>query len=135
MGSRQLESILPRQTSPLAGHVMRKHLRLILLSVTLLVVTGYLALWLTAPGHRIAEKSFAAIQKGMTEKEVEAILGGKDGVYSSGAISGLYKVPGTVKPELGQGDWLTQVTEWLGLREGQSDCCVTLLGISSGQVI
>jgi hypothetical protein len=51
-----------------------------------LLVAGYGALWLTGPRHRINERSFERIQLGMTEKEVEAILGGPAGDYTTGPV-------------------------------------------------
>jgi len=61
-----------------------KHKRLLLIvgCLATVLVAGYVTLRLSAPGHRITEKSFSAIQKGMTEEEVEAVLGAKAGVVT-----------------------------------------------------
>jgi hypothetical protein len=69
--------------------MMRKRLLLILGCVASVLLAGYLTLRLTAPQrHRITKENVEAIQKGMTEEEVDAILGVPAGVYSSGIRTG-----------------------------------------------
>jgi len=70
----------------------RKRLLLIFASLAAVLLAGYGSLRLTAPRHRITEENFEAIQKGMTEEEVEAILGVPAGVYVSGARTGWYRL-------------------------------------------
>jgi hypothetical protein len=53
----------------------RKHLLLMISCLAALLLAGYATLRLTMP-RTIDEENFQAINKGMTEKEVEAILGG-----------------------------------------------------------
>jgi outer membrane protein assembly factor BamE (lipoprotein component of BamABCDE complex) len=48
-----------------------------------ILLAGYLTLWLTAPKHRINEHNIAAIDFGMSEKEVEEIFGVPAGDYST----------------------------------------------------
>jgi len=68
----------------------RKRLLLILGCLGLLLLAGYATLWLTAPRHRITEENIEAIKEGMTEKEVEAILGAQAGDYSSKQTGGQF---------------------------------------------
>ena len=65
---------------------MRKRRLLILGLLPLLLFAGYLALWLTSPKHRIDRQGYGKIQLGMTEEEVEDILGAPAGNH---AISSL----------------------------------------------
>src|SRR5579883_2719360 len=62
------------------------HRRILLLVEVLvaLVAVGFVVAGLNKPAHRISEASFAKIQEGMTEKEVEEILGGPYGQYFRG---------------------------------------------------
>ena len=69
---------------------MRKRLLLILAWVASVLLAGYVTLRLTAPRHRITEENIEAIKEGMTEKEVEAILGVSAGAYGSKADTGVY---------------------------------------------
>ena len=63
---------------------MTRRRRLLLVSgvLALIAVAGYMALWLTAPRFRISEESAKLIKKGMTQAEVEAVLGVPPGDYS-----------------------------------------------------
>jgi hypothetical protein len=116
----------------------RKTLLLILGSLAAVLLAGYGTLRLTAPRHRITDENFAAIQKGMTEAEVEAILGVPAGVYSSKGNTGFYGPPlapfmgfggSSIEKEpiwgeflLGSGSFLVQTLggkEWVG-----EDLCV-----------
>jgi hypothetical protein len=76
--------ILPRQTPPLAGHGM-KHKRLLLFlgCLAAVLLAGYATLRLTARQHRITRENVQVIEKGMTEDQVEVILGAPAGDYSS----------------------------------------------------
>src|SRR5260370_221872 len=56
--------------------MMRKRLLIILGCLVVVLLAGYGMLWLTMP-RTINEENFQAINKGMTENEVEAILGGR----------------------------------------------------------
>src|SRR5687768_7409723 len=60
---------------------MRKRLLTTLAVLAVLLAGGYLTLWWTAPRHNISQAGFDAIQLGMTQEEVEAILGGPPGIY------------------------------------------------------
>jgi outer membrane protein assembly factor BamE (lipoprotein component of BamABCDE complex) len=80
---------------------MRKRLLILLVCLISVLLAGYVTLRLTAPRHRITEENFAAIQKGMTEEEVEAILGAPAGVYGSGDKTGNYFVRITRIPREG----------------------------------
>ena len=66
---------------------MRKRLLLLLAAVALGLLAGYLTLWRTGPQHRITRESFARIQAGMTEQEVEAILGVPAGYYATARVA------------------------------------------------
>jgi hypothetical protein len=67
-----------------------KHKRLLLIlgCLAALLLAGYATLRLTAPQHQITADNIEAIKKGMTEDEVEAILGVPAGDYSSGQFGG-----------------------------------------------
>jgi hypothetical protein len=83
--------ILPRQTPPLAGHPMkRKRLLLILGCLATVLLAGYGTLRLMAPQHRITKENIAAIKEGMTEAEVQALLGVPAGDYSSKQTGGVF---------------------------------------------
>jgi hypothetical protein len=69
---------------------MRKRLLLFLVCLVSVLLAGYVTLGLTAPGHRIAEKQIQAINIGMSEAEVETILGAQAGDYTSGQGEGLF---------------------------------------------
>jgi hypothetical protein len=62
----------------------RKLVLLVLGCLALVLMAGYVTLWLTASRHRITQENLNKIQKGMTEKQVEAMLGARPGDYSSG---------------------------------------------------
>jgi hypothetical protein len=79
----------------------RKRLLLILGSLAAVLLAGYGTLRLTAPRHHITEETFQAIQEGMTEKEVETILGAKAGVYTSRCQTGAYPVGRCGDPVVG----------------------------------
>src|SRR4051812_18243169 len=59
--------------------------RLVLVSILFGLLAGTLALWLTSPGHHITPERFEHIEVGMTQQEVETVLGGPAGDYSWGA--------------------------------------------------
>ena len=61
----------------------RKRLLLMLACLAAVLLAGYGTLRLTAARHNITDESIQAIQEGMTEKEVETVLGGRAGVYTS----------------------------------------------------
>lgn len=63
---------------------MKERLLLILLCIgCLALVSFYVCIWLSGPGHQITEERFARIKAGMTEKEVESILGVPPGDYET----------------------------------------------------
>jgi hypothetical protein len=68
----------------------RKRLLLIFACVAALLLAGYLALRLTAQRHRITLENTRAIEKGMSESEVEGILGVRAGDYSSNKPGGTF---------------------------------------------
>ena len=68
----------------------RKRLLLIVGCLAAVLLAGYATFRLTAPRHRITIESFQAIREGMTELEVEAVLGAPAGVYSTEAQTGFY---------------------------------------------
>jgi hypothetical protein len=76
------------------------------------LLAGYVALWLTAPRHRISPDNILLIQRGMSEKQVEGVFGVPAGVYASGA-SGLY-VPATYFNHMGWVDRSAWGKEWVG---------------------
>jgi hypothetical protein len=81
--------------------MMRKRLLLILGCLVSVLLAGYGTLRLTAPPqHRITEENIAAIKLGMTEKQVEAILGGPAGIYAFGAVTGHYPWPMHCSPPI-----------------------------------
>jgi hypothetical protein len=65
---------------------MRKRLLLMLGCVAAVLLAGYMTLRLTGPRHRITEENIKLIKKGMTEEEVEAILGSKAGSIPDGTL-------------------------------------------------
>jgi hypothetical protein len=61
---------------------MKRRLLLSLTAFTCLGLLGFFGLvWLTAPAHRINHESFENLRRGMTESEVEGILGVPAGDY------------------------------------------------------
>lgn len=68
----------------------RKRLLLILGCLASVLLAGYVTLRLTAPRHRITGENIEAIREGMTEEEVEAILGAPAGDYSSKQTGGQF---------------------------------------------
>jgi hypothetical protein len=59
----------------------RKRLLLVFVCLAAVLLAGYVTLRLTAPEHRITQENILAIQIGMSEKQVEAILGVRAGDY------------------------------------------------------
>jgi hypothetical protein len=56
--------------------------RLLLVAVALLLLGGAgMSLWLTTPKHRITKANIDHIEKGMTQEEVETVLGTPPGNY------------------------------------------------------
>ncbi|HMF16621.1 MAG TPA: hypothetical protein VKE98_05405 [Gemmataceae bacterium] len=66
----------------------RKRLLLMFGCLAAVLFVGYVALLLTRPRHRITQENVEAIEIGMLEKEVEAILGGPAGDYSANRNGG-----------------------------------------------
>jgi outer membrane protein assembly factor BamE (lipoprotein component of BamABCDE complex) len=60
---------------------MRKRVVLILVVLAIALLGGYLLLWATAPTDSITADNAAKIYEGMTEPDVEQVLGGPAGVY------------------------------------------------------
>ena len=71
----------------------RTRLLLFLGCLASVLLAGYGTLWLTNSKHRITEENIRAVKIGMTEKEVEELLGVPAGVYAPGAATGLYPFP------------------------------------------
>jgi len=58
---------------------------LLMLALVVCLAAGFVVfLWVTAPGHHITFENLQQIQAGMTEQEVETILGAPAGDYSNG---------------------------------------------------
>jgi hypothetical protein len=62
---------------------MRKCVVLMLGLLGAVLLGGYLVLWLTAPRHRVSHLGWEGIEVGMTQTEVEQVLGGPPGNYAS----------------------------------------------------
>lgn len=89
---------------------MRKRLFLGLGLPALLLLGGYLLLWLTIPpGYRITDENLERILPGMTEKEVERILGVPAGNYSGKRGYFASRPPDELERLLRQGH-----KEWVG---------------------
>jgi len=91
----------------------RKRLLLIFGCLAAVLLAGYATLWLTAPRHRITKESYDAIQIGMTEQEVEAVLGARAGVHTSRCDTGSYGIGRCGDPMLGKDikagkEWVTE---------------------------
>lgn len=110
---------------------MRKPRRLILAVLGAAFLTTLVVFWITAPRHPIGRDGCEAIQLGMTEREVEAILGGPAGDYTSGRP--LVVVPAKPGPFLtaAEGRLISYVRFWKGDagevsvgfdRDGQVSC-------------
>jgi hypothetical protein len=61
---------------------MRKRLLLSVGLLAALLLGGYLLLWLTAPRVVVTQETLAKMHVGMTEAEVEELLGGPPGDYT-----------------------------------------------------
>ena len=71
---------------------MKKRKRLLIfVGLAVMLFAGYATLRLTAPPHRITPVNIAAIRKGMTEREIENILGAPAGDYASAQASAMYQ--------------------------------------------
>jgi hypothetical protein len=57
--------------------MMRKRLLLMLGCVAAMLLLGYVALWLTTPRHRFTYEDTKGLRPGLTEPDVEALLGAK----------------------------------------------------------
>ena len=60
---------------------MRRPRRLILATISGLLVFGYFLLWLTSPGPGMNRRGFDLVRVGMNEAEVMAILGAEPSDY------------------------------------------------------
>jgi hypothetical protein len=69
---------------PFAWVRERPILILWLLGVLLLLAGGGMFLWVSGHRHRINQESVAKIERGMTEQQVEEILGVPEGDYGDG---------------------------------------------------
>jgi hypothetical protein len=89
----------------------RRRLRRVAAGLVALLVVGTFLLW--PRSDRITEESFARIQKGMTRRQVEAILG-PPGDYTTGPVDGLqaYRCGGS-KPIV-RLDEKTSLFFWIG---------------------
>jgi hypothetical protein len=91
-----------------------------------------LFLWVLWPKDRLNEKGFDLIQKGMTQKEVEAILGVPPGDYSNGAVA--------MTPEVGSGlmfgpGIMVSIHEYLRDTTPREDGCCANFWIGNEQAI
>jgi len=88
----------------------RQRLRLGLATVAMSAVVGYVLLRHTASAHRINEASLKLIQPGMTQADVEKVLGVPPGDYSHG---GCVLDPFLDPPEDNDGrNWIGRL--WIG---------------------
>jgi hypothetical protein len=87
-----------------------KRLLLILACVAAILLAGYGTLRLTAPPHRITWESIERIQEGMSEANVECILGVPAGDYSSTEHGATFV--------LGEGGYRRQVVQGRDLLQG-----------------
>jgi hypothetical protein len=62
---------------------MRKRLRVVTGLSAALGVSAFVVVWLVLPRDRISESNCEQIREGMTLPEVEAVLGGPAGAYTS----------------------------------------------------
>lgn len=66
---------------------MRKRIPILLGGILAILLAGWLMLWMTRPPeHHINSDGFGKLRKGMTESEVEAVLGVPAGDYATGPI-------------------------------------------------
>jgi hypothetical protein len=75
----------------------RKRLLLILGCLAMVLLAGYALLWLTAP-REITDEMYYSLQKGMTEEQIEGILGSKGTITEEGS-------KGWVAPARGPHAW------------------------------
>lgn len=61
-----------------------------LAGLTALLLVGYVALWLTAPAHRISRASFDRVREGMTAEDLEEVFGLPAGRYRAGEEGSLF---------------------------------------------
>jgi hypothetical protein len=83
----------------LSGGTRRRRILLFVLLAVVLGVGCLLAWRWYRPSPRINEAAYEQIRLGMTQPEVEAILGVKPGEYHSGAIDGAFQGSILVKDE------------------------------------
>jgi hypothetical protein len=95
---------------------------MLLVAVALMLLGGAgVAVWLRAPRHHITAENVKRIKEGMTQQEVEAIVGAPAGNYAAGRSFAVY-LAGPSAPRWGQrwestkdrglGD--LHAAEWLG---------------------
>src|SRR5438128_1843474 len=82
--------------------------RLVLACIVLALLAGPLALWLTAPRPCINQESYDQLRLRMNEQEVETLLGGPAGDYSTKAIP--WFEPSRTKESLAHG---VEVRRWI----------------------
>ncbi len=119
----------------------RPVLLLVLLAVLLLVGSGAWLLWPRTPGHRINRESLRQIHFGMTEPEIEAVLGVPPGDYGRGrptrdivrarAIDEMHNpLLTTFSPEWSKAEWLDDDFGIIAILDGQDKCiCVCELNV------
>src|SRR4051794_12625345 len=92
---------------------MATKLLLVLVCLAAVLLGGYFVLWLTAPRHNVSRESFERLQPGMAEPEVEALLGGPAGDYSSGPLVAALPPEGFLLPPPGvsEDDYAAMVLE------------------------
>jgi hypothetical protein len=90
---------------------MRKRLLLSLGLLGLVLLGGYLLLWLTAPRHRVSQLGWQQIEAGMTQEEVERVLGGPPGDYASQPYD-------LMRRQLVPGRWQMAVESFTGFIDG-----------------
>jgi hypothetical protein len=85
-----------------------------------------LGVWIVAgalrPRHNISQAGFELIRAGMTEREVETILGGPAGDYTHGRVDPSECIP--------SGEWLLDGKEWVG-----NESIVTVAFDEEGKVL
>jgi HAMP domain-containing protein len=93
---------------------MRKRVLLTLALLAAVLLGGYLVLWVTAPRQRINAATTAQVRAGMTEREVEHLLGGPAGDYRTGAVTLDRGAGGAVPTLMDNGRFLDRHQWWHG---------------------
>ena len=86
---------------------MRKRALFVIAGLTLAMISGFVGLLFLLPDPPVSTARFAKVQKGMTQAEVEELLGGPPGDYQTGRGSGMFVID-----FLSPGDSVSK--EWTG---------------------